>query len=215
MRPHFHTQIQIAPRRAHRSGVAFARYTQARTARQSRWNPYVDRFRPPHTPFAAARAAWRADLSRAAATVARNVEPHPARGLLDRSAAVANRASLRRSYRACAMAGFASVQPRDLQLLNSATHSIPEIDFHLILQVAPGFLLRCHRAAAASAKELAEPIAGAACAPAFTSGTAKVEPTEVKIHRGVFIATAARRRGSRIKLIPVKAVLIILLPPLA
>src|SRR5258708_40007974 len=95
---------------AHGSGVGFARHAQARTARQSRWNPYVDRFRPPPTPFAAARAAWRANLSRAAATVARNVEAHLARGLLDRSAFVANRASLRRSYRACSMAGFASVQ---------------------------------------------------------------------------------------------------------
>src|SRR5260370_29763961 len=116
MRPHFHTQIQIAPRRAHRSGVAFARHAQARTARQSRWNPYVDRFRPPHAAFAAASAAWRANLSRAAAPVTRNVEAHLARRVLDPSAAVANRASLRRSYRACAMAGFASVQPRDLQL---------------------------------------------------------------------------------------------------
>src|SRR5260370_15814459 len=96
MRPHLDTQIQVARRRAHRSGVAFARNAQPRTARQSRRNPHFNGFRSAHAAFAAASAARRANLSRAAAARARNVEAHLARSLLDGSGALANRASLPR-----------------------------------------------------------------------------------------------------------------------
>src|SRR5258708_20750367 len=114
MRPYLYAQIQIARRRAHRPGVAFARNTQARTVGQSRRNPHVDCFRAAHAPFSAARLAGRTTLSAPAATRAWNVEAHLAGSLLDGSAAVANRASLRRADRARAVAGFAGVEPRNL-----------------------------------------------------------------------------------------------------
>src|SRR5712664_483705 len=214
MRPYLYTQIQIARRRAHRSGVAFARNTQARTIRQSRRNPHVDRFRAAHAPFPSAGSAWRANFSRAAATRARNVETHLAGGLLDGSAAVANRARLRRSDRARAMAGFAGVQPRDLQLLHPAADRIPKINFDLVFQVAAGFLLRLHGApaATAAAKELAEKVAEAACAGTFASRAAKVESAEVEAHRGFVIASAAGRRGSWMEIVAVEAVLFVHLP---
>src|SRR5260221_4549418 len=111
MRPHLHTQIQVARRRAHRSGVAFARNAQPRTARQSRRNPHFNGFRSAHEAFAAASAARAADLSGAAAARAGYVEAHLDRGLLDGYGAVANPASLRRTHHARTDAGLADVEP--------------------------------------------------------------------------------------------------------
>src|SRR5258707_3404507 len=216
MRPHLHTQIQVARRRAHRSGVAFARNAQPRTAGQSWRIPNFIGFRAAQEALAAASAARCANLSGAAAARAGNVEAHLARGLLDGSGAVANRASLRRTDRARTVAGFAGVEPRDLQLFHRAAHGIPKINFDLILQVAAGFLLLLHGPAAATAatEELAEEIAEAARAGAFASGTAKVASTTLEIHRGIIYDTYAYRPSSGIEIVAVKAVLVVHLPPL-
>ncbi len=121
---------------------------------------------------------------------------------------------MRRSDGARAVAGFAGVQPRDLQLLHPAADGIPKINFDLVFQVGAGFLLRPHGAPAASAtaKELAEKIAKAACAGTFASRTAKIESAEVEVHRGFVIASAALRRGPRIKIVAVEAMLVVHLP---
>src|SRR5882672_9146250 len=112
------------------------------------------------------------------------------------------------------MARFASVQPRDLQLLHGAAHRIPEINFDLILEVAAGFLLRLYSPAASAAtpKKLAEQIAEAARPRAFPSGAAKIKPAKVEIHRGIVIASALWRRSPGIEIVAIESVLVIHLP---
>src|SRR4029077_11999808 len=154
------------------------------------------------------------NLSRPPAPRARHIKAHLAGRLLNRSAAITNRASLRRADRAGSMAGLASVQPRDLQLLHRPAHCIPEINLDLILKVAAGFLLRLDNTAApaTASEKLTEQIAEAARASAFASRAAKVESAKVKIHRGVVIASAMRRRRARIEIVAVEPVLIVHLP---
>src|SRR4029077_9663088 len=214
MRPYLHAQIQIARRRTHRSRVSFTRTAQPRAVGQSRRNPQVDGSRATHAPFPAAGLAWRANLSGAAAARARNVETHLAGGLLDGSAAVANRAGLRRYDRARAVAGFAGIEPRHLQLLYRPAHGIPKITCYRVFQVAAGFLLRLHGApaATATAKELAEEITETARAGAFAARAAKIESPEIEIHRGFVVAPAAGRRGPWMEIVAVEAVLVVHLP---
>ena len=142
MRLHVHPQIQIACRRAHRSGVAFAGDANARAAGYACGNAHVDRFGAAQAAFAAARWADFADFAGAAAARAGNVEFHFARGLLDGSRAVAGGAGLRGADCARAVARFAGIEARDGQFLDGAAHGIPKVDFDLIFEVAAGFMLR-------------------------------------------------------------------------
>src|SRR5882762_10321554 len=64
MGPHHHTQIQIARRRSHRPGVAFARNPHPRAIRNACRDAHVNRLRPPHASFAAAGLAQCSQLAR-------------------------------------------------------------------------------------------------------------------------------------------------------
>src|SRR5882672_6832063 len=162
MRLHHHAQIQIARRRPHCPGVAFARNPHPRAIRNACRDAHVNRLRPPHASFAAAGLAQCSQLARPAAPRARHIELHLARGLLDRARSSARGASLWRANRARSVARLASVQSRDRELFHRAAHGIPEIDLELVFQVAARFVLRLHSGAAASAAEkLAEEIAEA------------------------------------------------------
>ena len=159
VRPYHHAQVQISRRRAHRARISFPRHAHSPAIRHACRDAHINRFCSPHASFAAARPACGAQLARAAAAVARHVEPHLPRRLLDRSCSIARRAGLRSSHRARSVARFTRIHPRDLQFLHRAAHRIPEINLDLVFQVAARFVLRLRcRGAAPPAKELAEQI---------------------------------------------------------
>jgi len=80
------------------------------------------------------------------------------------------------------MTCFASVQPRDLQLLHRTAHRIPEINLDLVFKVAAGFLLRLYdsTASAAAAEKLAETDHGSCLPRRLPLRSRKVNPPKSK-----------------------------------
>src|SRR6202040_698056 len=152
--------------------------------------------RASHAAFAIARAAHGAQFSGASAAGARHVEAHFPRGLLDRSGPAASGASLRRTNRASPVAGFAGLHARDRKFFHRTAHGVPEINLHLVFQVAARFLLRLHFAATAAPEKLAEQIAetsAASCRPCTrTAATAKIKSAKIKINARILIFAAVR-----------------------
>src|SRR5262249_37564907 len=176
------------------------RYTHTATVRDARRYAHIDCFRAAYSPFAITSLAHGAQLAGAAAAIARHVEFHFAGGLLQLSCAVADRAGLRSSDGVGTMAGLASVQPRDLQFLDRAAHSIPEIDFDLIFEVAPRFALFSASAAASSAtEELAKKIAEGRATPRASTFSTEIEATKIEVDVASAVAgvsgAARTRRG--------------------
>src|SRR6202050_4953222 len=159
MRLHVDAQIQIAWRRAHRSGVAFAGDAAAAAAGYARGNAHVDRFGAAQTAFAAACWADFANFAGAAAARAGDVEFHFACRLLNGARAVAGGAGLRGTDCAGAVACVAGIKARDGQFFDGASNRVPEVDFDLIFEVAAGLVLRLFGCAAAAREKLAEEIA--------------------------------------------------------
>ena len=143
--------------------------------RNARWDAHVDRLVATQTAFAAACFADGTEFAGAAAARAGNIEAHLAGGLLNRAGAAADRAGLRRTDGAGAVAGLASFHARDLKFFHGAANRIPEIDFDLVFEIAAGLLLDFHFSAATTAAEkLTEEIAEAGAATgASANGTGR------------------------------------------
>src|SRR5262249_38395554 len=88
-----------------------------------------------------------------------------------------------RPDRAGAMAGFARIEARDLQLFHRAAHRIPKVNFNLIFERTARFSLFLDtHAAPASAEKLAEKVAKTCPSPGPAAGRAsKIESAKVKI----------------------------------
>ena len=186
MRFNIDDDVEIARRRAVRSGVTLAGNANARTGLHAGGDAHVHGFRRAHAAFAATGAADGAHLAGAAAARTWHVEAHLPALLGHLPRAFALRTGLRGTDGARSMTSVASIQAGDGQLLDRPAHRIPEADAHLIFEVGAGLNLLALRSAA-SLKKLAEQIAKAGAARA-----AKIEPAEINTIAGRLF----RRRGA-------------------
>src|SRR5215472_8116093 len=202
---HNHTKVQVACRRAHRAGIAFAGNAHAPATIDARGNAHIDRFGLSNATLTAAGGTRAAQFAGPAAAIAGHVEAHFPSRLLERTRAVTCWAGLRGTDGSRAMTGPARIEPRNLKLLYRAAHGIPEINFDLVFQIAARFFLRFHRCRAAPpAKKLAEQISetGAALLPAEIEAT-KIE-IDVLLARVVAGTVISRRH-----VVAVEAVLVV------
>src|SRR5471030_2730860 len=159
---HFGSDVEIARRRSHGAGVAFAGNAQEAAVARAGRDAEFDGFGSRHAAVAAGGTGV-AQFPGSAAPRAGEIEFHGARHLADVAGAFAlGTSDFARTGGAGAMAGGADIVTGDVDLRLSAFDGLPEIDVHYVFQVSALFGRGLRLAPGAAAKELREDIAEAA-----------------------------------------------------